>query len=278
MKTLINGSPSTSISVMDRGFLYGDGAFETLMVIDSKPILLPQHLARLESACQLLKINFDANQVRDELLRLSNHSLCRQVAKIIITRGEGGRGYKPNLNSIPTRIIQLFDPVSQNPIENEEASGLCITVCKHRLSQNVALAGVKHLNRLDQVLASAELEKGFDEGLCLDIDGNVIEGTKSNLLVFNNGIVLSPDLSLSGVKGIMLLELSKLLAREGYPIQTRKLTIDNVLEADEVILFNSVFGVSPVIKLIQDDRVKHWPIGGFCQQAIQLQNEVFASS
>lgn len=278
MKMLINGSSNTAISVMDRGFLYGDGAFETLIVIDGKPILLPQHLARLQAACQLLKISFDANLARDELLGLSKHALGRQVAKIIITRGEGGRGYKPDLKTTPTRIIQLFDPISPSLIENEETSGLCITVCQHRLSQSVALAGVKHLNRLDQVLASAELEEGFDEGLCLDIEGNVIEGTKSNLLVFNNGVVSSPDLSLSGVKGIMLLEMSKLLAREDHPIQIRKLTIDDVLEADEVILCNSVFGVSPVIKLVQDDRVKHWPIGGFCQQAIQLQNEVFASS
>jgi 4-amino-4-deoxychorismate lyase len=156
--------------------------------------------------------------------------------------------------------------------------GVCITVCQHRLSQSEALAGVKHLNRLDQVLASAELSEEFNEGLCLDIEGHVIEGTKSNLLVFKNGAALSPDLSLSGVKGIMLVEMSKLLAREGRSIQTTNLTIDDVIEADEVILCNSVFGVSPVIKLIQGDRVKNWSIGDFCQQAIQLQNEVFASS
>lgn len=277
MQTLINGSPNSSISVMDRGFLYGDGAFETLAVIDGTPILLPQHLARLESACQLLKINFDASLVRDELLQLARNGLGRQIAKIIITRGEGGRGYKPNNSSIATRIIQLFEPLKPSPKDRENA-GVCITVCQHRLSQSVALAGVKHLNRLDQVLASGELDENFYEGLCLDIQGNVIEGTKSNLLVFNKGTVFTPDLSLSGVKGIMLTEMSKLLAREGYPIETGKLTIDDVLNGDEVILCNSVFGVSPVIKFIQDDRVKHWPIGGFCQQAIQLQNEVFASA
>lgn len=277
MQTLINGSPNSSISVMDRGFLYGDGAFETLAVIDGTPILLPQHLARLESACQLLKINFDASLVRDELLQLARNGLGRQIAKIIITRGEGGRGYKPNNSSIATRIIQLFEPLKPSP-KDRENTGVCITVCQHRLSQSVALAGVKHLNRLDQVLASGELDENFYEGLCLDIQGNVIEGTKSNLLVFNKGTVFTPDLSLSGVKGIMLTEMSKLLAREGYPIETGKLTIDDVLNGDEVILCNSVFGVSPVIKFIQDDRVKHWPIGGFCQQAIQLQNEVFASA
>ncbi|MFT4671217.1 MAG: 4-amino-4-deoxychorismate lyase [Pseudohongiellaceae bacterium] len=277
MQTLINGYPNSSISVMDRGFLYGDGAFETLAVIDGRPILLPQHLARLESACKLLKISFNADIISDELLQLSNQAQGSRVAKIIITRGEGGRGYKPNLDSIATRIIQLFEPSVPNS-SGQEISGVCITVCQHRLSQSTALAGVKHLNRLDQVLASAELDENFYEGLCLDIQGNVIEATKSNLLVFSNGNVLSPDLSLSGVKGIMLMEISKLLARDGYLIQTQKLTIDDVLNGDEVILCNSVFGVSPVIKLIQGDRVKHWPIGGFCQQAIQLQNEVFASS
>ncbi|MFT4888383.1 MAG: 4-amino-4-deoxychorismate lyase [Pseudohongiellaceae bacterium] len=275
MQTLINGSPNSSISVMDRGFLYGDGAFETLAIIDGKPILLPQHLARLESACKLLKISFNADLISDELLQLSNNAQGSRVAKIILTRGEGGRGYKPNLESIATRIIQLFEPSNSNS-RGEKMPGVCITVCKHRLSQSAALAGVKHLNRLDQVLASAELDESFYEGLCLDIQGNVIEATKSNLLVLSNGNVLTPDLSLSGVKGIMLMEISKLLARDGYPVQTQKLTIDDVLNGDEVILCNSVVGVSPVIKLIQGDRVKHWPIGGFCQQAIQLQNEVFA--
>jgi 4-amino-4-deoxychorismate lyase len=275
MQTLINGSLNNRISVMDRGFLYGDGAFETLAIIDGKPILLPQHLARLESACKLLQINFNADLISGELLQLSNRAQGSRVAKIILTRGEGGRGYKPNLKSIGTRIIQLFDPSNSNS-SGEKIPGVCITVCQHRLSQSAALAGVKHLNRLDQVLASAELDESFYEGLCLDMQGNVIEATKSNLLVFSNGNVLTPDLSLSGVKGIMLMEISKLLARDGYPIQTQKLTIDDVLNGDEVILCNSVVGVSPVIKLIQGDRVKHWPIGGFCQQAIQLQNEVFA--
>jgi 4-amino-4-deoxychorismate lyase len=276
MQTLINGSPGTSVSIMDRGFLYGDGAFETLSTIDGRPVLLPQHLDRLESACQLLKLRFDAGLVQKELFQLLQHASGCQIAKIIITRGIGGRGYKPSAESIPTRIIQLFESTNPNPIE--ESLGVCITVCQHRLSQSEALAGVKHLNRLDQVLASAELSEEFNEGLCLDIEGHVIEGTKSNLLVFKNGAALSPDLSLSGVKGIMLVEMSKLLAREGRSIQTTNLTIDDVIEADEVILCNSVFGVSPVIKLIQGDRVKNWSIGDFCQQAIQLQNEVFASS
>ncbi len=276
MQTLINGSPGTSVSIMDRGFLYGDGAFETLATINGRPVLLHQHLARLESACQLLKLHFDAALVQKELFQLLQHASGCQIAKIIITRGAGGRGYKPSAESIPTRIIQLFEPINTNPVE--ESLGVCITVCQHRLSQSESLAGVKHLNRLDQVLASAELSEEFNEGLCLDIEGHVIEGTKSNLLVFKNGTALSPDLSLSGVKGIMLVEMSKLLAREGCSIRTAKLTIDDVLEADEVILCNSVFGVSPVIKLIQGDRVKNWPIGDFCEQTIHLQNEVFASS
>ena len=276
MQTLINGSPGTSVSVMDRGFLYGDGAFETLSTIDGRPVLLSQHLARLESACQLLKLRFDEGLVKKELFQLLQDASGCQIAKIIITRGVGGRGYRPTAESIPTRIIQLFEPTNPSPIE--ESLGVCITVCQHRLSQSEALAGVKHLNRLDQVLASAELSEEFNEGLCLDIEGHVIEGTKSNLLVFKNGGALSPDLSQSGVKGIMLMEMSKLFTREGRSIQTTKLTINDVLEADEVILCNSVFGVSPVIKLIQGDRVKNWPIGDFCQQAIQLQNEVFASS
>lgn len=259
---------------MDRGFLYGDGAFETIGVINGKPILFAQHLSRLKAACELLKLRFDSKLIESELFQLASHTKGSRVAKIIITRGVGGRGYKPSEKLSGTRVIQLFDPTV--PAEDPISKGISITLCQHRLSQSYSLAGVKHLNRLDQVLASAEVGDEFYEGLCMDLDGNVIEGTKSNVLLFSGGAILTPDLCLSGVKGIMLIELSRLLTKKGFSVKSRKLSLDDVLNSEEIILCNSVLGVAPVIKFSGGDRVKHWPIGDFCQQAIQLQNEVFA--
>lgn len=275
MQTLVNGLPKNEISIMDRGLLYGDGAFETLLVINGRVTLFDQHLDRLARACQFLKLKFSAVKITEELTQLCQHSSGRLVAKIIITRGAGGRGYAPNSDTDGCRIIQLFDQQGELTQQNEK--GISATICQHRLSQSDSLAGIKHLNRLDQVLASADLKAQFDEGLCLDRDDYVIEGTKSNILIRCGGQLLTPDLSTSGVQGIMLAEIKLRFQRQGNEVITKKLTVDDVFKADELLFCNSVLGVSPVIKLCGNGRVKHSSIGEFCQQALRFKDEILAS-
>lgn len=276
MQCLINGIPKYEVSVTNRGLQYGDGAFETLLAIDGRIVFFEQHLARLARACQLLQIPLNSEQIKAELTELCREANGRGVAKIIITRGAGGRGYKPKVDAESERILQYFDSPTEPQPNLEE--GISITVCQHRLSKNNTLAGLKHLNRIDQVLASLELSDQFHEGLCLDADGYVVEGTKSNLLISNNGRVFTPDLSQCGVRGIMLTELRQGLQANGIHVEEKRLSVADVIDADEVLVCNSVLGISPVLKLHENGSVKHWSIGEFCRQAIQIKNDAFASS
>lgn len=276
MHTLVNGIQTDTVSTMDRGFLYGDGVFETITIVDGKAVLFLQHLNRLTKACAQLALSFDKKKLVEEFAQLLQQGTGTQVAKIIVTRGVGGRGYKAASEQNSTRVMQLFDPIQEPSLS--ASKGASVMVCKHRLSQSRTLAGIKHLNRLDQVLASLELTTEFQEGLCLDENDNVIEGTKSNILLWHNNRVVVPDLSLNGVQGIMLAELQNQFNNLGYTIENKALKLSDVISADELILCNSVIGVWPVIKLVEGDTVKHWQIGDFCRQAIQLKNEIFTSA
>lgn len=275
LQSLVNGQQAEHISIRDRGFLYGDGCFETVRLIAGKAILLPEHLERLRSACALLNLPIDFALLQREISELLDSiTSYSAVLKIIITRGEGGRGYAPQNGADCTRVIQLFD------YNQPQMTGARAVVCEHRLSTNAGLAGVKHLNRLDQVLASAQIPEGFHEGLCLDQDGLVVEGCRSNLLLALDETLLSPDLSNCGVEGIMLNYMIKELAQQGHPVVRTAVTPDALSSASEVYLCNSVFGVWPVSELRMPDKVLSWsPAEGRHGEAIgTVVNELFGKA
>lgn len=276
MLTLVNGQRSELIDVRDRGLQYGDGCFETIRIENNSLVLLDRHLARLEKSCQRLGIELELSVVLDEMQQLLAEAGQQAVMKIIITRGAGGRGYQSTPEMSPNRILQI----SPYPAEYEDrsVSGVDVCVCQHRLSNNRALAGIKHLNRLDQVLASRELTPDVAEGLCLDQDDRVIEGTRSNLLLVIRGTVVSTDLTCAGVEGIMLQYLLDRFRQEGIPTQCQSFSLDTLKQVDEILICNSVFGVWPVISLTDNDTVRTWSIGPLTRQAVRYQNEVFQSS
>jgi 4-amino-4-deoxychorismate lyase len=279
--TLINGQFSEQISVHDRGLLYGDGCFETIRLSQSIPVLLDLHLNRLQTSLVQLGIAVDMSVLNVELQQLIDCSPADGILKIIVTRGIGGRGYRPYTNSTSTnttkntstRILQYF-PFPADYLDNV-VQGIAVTVCKHRLSISNSIAGMKHLNRLDQVLASREVSAPFEEGLCLDQSQNVIEGTRSNLLVVIKDRLITPDLTHAGVRGVMLQYLSERFAEQGERIEQRLISLNDLARATEIFLCNSVFGVWPVIKLVENDSVMRWSVGTRTQQAIQFQDEVF---
>ena len=259
--------------MQDRGLQYGDGCFETIRIHAGMPILLRLHLERLERSCRRLGIPLELPELNNELKQILDSNDPDGVVKITVTRGSGGRGYRPNNQSQPTRIIQYFPyPADYNQYTEQ---GVSVMVCQHRLSSNAALSGMKHLNRLDQVLASMELSDEFAEGICLDQIGNVIEGTKSNLLLVKNDRLMCPDLSVSGVRGIMQQFLLHRFAKDGMQSENRVVALEELKEANELFLCNSVFGVWPVIKLVENDTVFEWSVGPRTRQAILYHNEVF---
>ena len=262
---MINGVQTEMISARDRGLQYGDGCFETLRLTGGKVLLLHEHLSRLESSCELLRINLDKPALLGDLHAFLESSPQNCVLKILITRGVGGRGYASDNTPNSNRILMHSDLPAD--YVSCAATGIQLAVSKHRLSENVSLAGLKHLNRLDQVLASFDLHEPGNEALCLDQSGNVIEGTKSNLVLVINGHLVTPDLNRAGVKGIMLDYLMQQFAAAGHGVKMQTVRMPDVLAAEELFLCNSVFGVWPVRKLVENATVKTWPIGARTQQA-----------
>lgn len=250
-RILINGSQSSLINVLDRGLQYGDGLFETIAVADGRALLWERHLDRLSSGCARLGIpGVDIKLLADEAQRIcSGQSRC--VLKIVITRGVGGRGYRAQpakvnaVDNVPTRILSIH-PWPIYP-ELFSSHGVTVRLCSTRLGINPALAGIKHLNRLEQVIARSEWnDADIAEGLMLDSDGHVIEGTISNIFIVDKGWLVTPDLSGSGVDGVMrglILDIAKSLS---IPARITQLRVDDIKKADEVFLCNTLIRLWPV--------------------------------
>ena len=251
---LLNGQSTGSIDILDRGLHYGDGLFETLAVIDQQPLCLDKHLQRLVSGCARLKIDFDDV----ELLKSEVSSLCENidintecaVLKITITSGTVGRGYKRgNADVKPTRLLAIH-PWPGYP-DNYSTEGIQTHLCSTRLGHNPELAGIKHLNRLEQVLARNEWENpDIMEGLMLDIDANVIAGSMSNLFaIYPDKKLLTPDLSLCGIEGIVRQYILDHSSEFGYKSEICKLSLEDIYSASEIFFCNSIAGIMPVKQL-----------------------------
>lgn len=247
----VNGGAAECLPLTDRGLLYGDGVWETLLVKAGQPQFLDWHLERLRHGLQVLQIalpDWDALRLRQEI-----HAACQTpeqaVLKIIITRGAGQRGYNPKTASPPTRIVQIT-PWAGYPPEYAQ-QGIRVTRCTTRLAQQPLLAGFKHLNRLEQVLARAEFGDDYQEGLVSDTAGQVIEGTMSNLFLINaKGEVLTPDLSQCGIAGVMRRFILQTLAESGIQCHIQAVTDRDVEQAQALFMTNSLMGVLPVREYI----------------------------
>lgn len=274
LQSFINGQQAEHISIRDRGFQYGDGCFETVRVLSNKPLLWPAHLNRLERACEALHLSVNFELLQSEISQLlQSIKTADVILKITITRGEGGRGYAPPEQADCTRIIQLIDYAAPATTE-----GARVALCQHRLASNSFLAGIKHLNRLDQVLASAQIPTDCDEGLCMDEDGYVIEGCRSNLLLAIDNELITPDLSKSGVQGVMLNHLIDEFGKQGTRVLKKTISLSEMKTADELLLCNSVFGVWPIAEIQNEN----WRIVSegkpFTTAALEIQNRLFRSN
>lgn len=245
---IVNGIETDQISVLDRGFQYGDGLFETILITGGLPQFWNEHINRLAAGCERLNLPCPNRSVlQEEAL-----SLCKDgkeaVLKIIISRGSGGRGYAITGDMEITRVLALF-PL---PEYSQECwrKGVTVRVCDTRLGTNPALAGIKHLNRLEQVLARSEWDNPeIREGLMLDRENNVIEGTMTNLFYVKDNEILTPSLSLCGVKGIIRDQIIILAKQEGISVKEKQISLESLYSADEIFLTNSVIRIWPVHKL-----------------------------
>ncbi len=268
---LVNGKADSRINVSDRGLQYGDGLFETIAYRNGEIEFLEAHLNRLMLGCERLAIPFKQLKKLQVELSVLLDALADNdaVIKIVITRGSGGRGYLSDKTVEPTRIISIYP----FPIYPEKSGEIGVTArfCQQRLSENLSLAGIKHLNRLEQVLARNEwVDNGIAEGIMLDQHNNVIEGTMSNLFIVKAGELLTAKLNKSGVAGVLRAEILQLSIDNNISYSETEISKESLANADEVFICNSIIGIWPVICILDAKINNTYPIGKITKQLQKL--------
>ncbi len=265
--TRVNGEVTDQLSVDDRGFQFGDGLFETIAVYAGSASLLGRHMRRLQYGCKRLAIdtiNFDQ---LTETIRQQAAPLDRAVLKLIITAGNSLRGYRRSSASRPSIIIKISAMSAIDKTENIKAM-----LCETRLARQPRLAGIKHLNRLEQVLARNEWDdESIHEGLLLDTDGWLIEATMSNCFLVKDKQITTPDLTNCGVAGVMRSVVMDIAQAAELSLKTTRITLDELAAADEVFLTSSVFGIRPVCEIIGVGRYEVGPLTQQIQKEIMMQ-------
>ncbi len=243
---LINGAAQTTIDVRDRGFQYGDGVFETIAFKNNKLQLWEEHLARLKKSCERLSIKPVSENIwlaDIEKLQLNADA----VIKLMVSRGISGRGYMYAQSESVTRVTASY-VMPDYPLSNSQ--GIKARLCKTPVSINPVLAGIKHLNRLDNVLARNEWHDGdIVEGFMFDYQGHVIEGTMSNVFCVLSDELYTPSLEQCGVAGIMRQQIINIAQRLNIPLSVVDISKQNFLQMDAVFVTNSLIGIWPVTEL-----------------------------
>lgn len=254
MTVFVNGEPNDQISAHDRGFLYGQSLFETLAVSNGQPHLVDLHLQRLAKGCAVLGIELPS-QLESEINAVcsSVKGVDKAVLRISLSMGVGGRGYQNPTRPTTTRVLSTHD-YPDHP-QSHWQEGIVCGVAQIRLSQQPALAGLKHGNRLEQTIARGQWpsdsngESRWQEALMLDQAGQVIEGTQSNVFILNDDVLSTPELHQSGVAGVMRETVLSTAESLGVSAQLVSLSLDDIERADAVFFSNSVIGVWPVKRL-----------------------------
>ena len=263
---LVNGQRADTVSALDRGLAYGDGVFRTLRTQAGQPLWWSDHFAKLAADCAALALDCpDEALLRNEVCQVAEADAG--VAKIILTRGAGTRGYAHPAGQAGTRLV-LSAPLPSYACPDAPAD-IAARWCTLKLARQPRLAGVKHLNRLENVLARAEWDDpAIFEGILCDDSGALIGGVMSNLLWIKDGELFTPDLHQCGVAGVARSRLLRTAAQRGIRAHIGRWLPDAILDADEVMICNSVIGVRRVARL--DDVT--WPPAGW---TITLNNALY---
>jgi 4-amino-4-deoxychorismate lyase len=249
----VNGSAS-GLDPRDRGLAYGDGLFETMAAVGGTIRWLDYHLERLVAGCARLEIPTPRDTELRREIAAHTPPRDRAVVKLIVTRGIGARGYRPPDAPRPTVIVGSVPW----PSEARSSGEVTMVTCETRLGENPRLAGLKHLCRLEHVLAQLELQKrGLDEGLLLSTSGYVVSATSNNVFAAFGTRVCTPRLDRCGVHGVMRRLVLESCAPLGLEAQEVDMEIESLKQADELFVTNALQGVRPVCRL--DDKV--YPVG-----------------
>jgi 4-amino-4-deoxychorismate lyase len=245
---LVDGEVNELVSTGDRGLHYGDGLYETIAVLDGQPRFWQGHMDRLATGCERLGLPMVPQSVLLREVRTVSAGCNPCMVKIILTRGVTQIGYRPRTVAEPTRIVSAH----QWPAESGQPvlTGVSARICRLRLGIQPELAGLNHLNRLEQIRARAEWnDDTVHEGILLDREDNVVSAIRSNIFLVFGERILTPRLDRCGIRGVMR---AAVLAAFRERCEQRRVMLDMLPEADEIFLSNALHGIYPVT------RIDHW--------------------
>lgn len=243
----INGKKQSKLSVLNRVTMFGDGLFETCLVENRKLRFWSKHFLRLENGRVRLQINKIPESIwlKDINKAISSLKIDRCVLKIILSRGEGSRGYGFDEDITPTRIIIASSVPSNIPDQYS------LTICDSGYSTNALLSGIKHCNRLEQVISRFGM-KG-DECIMLDSSGYVVSTSQANIFIVKDGVMTTPNLEECGIEGTRRSVVLEIVKEMGLQVEVGSVPVPELLDADEVFITNSVIGIRPVYMI--NDRI-----------------------
>jgi len=242
LECLVNGEISTFVTVTNRGLNYADGLFETLVIRNGRPVRWQAHMDRLGAGCERLGMSMPPQAVLLREVQTVSTGMADAVVKIVLVRDGEERGYLPARDSSSTRIVSAH--LFPEGAAEFARKGVRTRICDLRYAIQPALGGIKHLNRLEQVLASAELrDMGAEEGILLDPEDHIISAVSANIFLVVEDRLLTPRLDRCGVRGVVR---ASILAGFTARCEQRRLLVDMFQEADEVFICNSVRGIVPV--------------------------------
>ncbi|WP_425640968.1 aminodeoxychorismate lyase [Marinomonas gallaica] len=249
MQWFRNYLPDSSLSITDRGVSYGDGLFETIATHSGYIPKLAIHQARIKRGCRRLGFNISPEQwqicwafIAQQALKNPNCGI-----KLMLTRGSGGRGYRPPTDAAYEFLVGVFDAPNYS---QQRSEGVSLVTSRIQTSINPSLSGMKHLNRLENVLAKQELADRAYEAVMLDANGHVIECVQSNIFWIIRGELFTPALSKSGVQGSCR---TSILSNFVGSVNVGHFSLASLQQADEIFVSNALSGILPVVKF--DDRI-----------------------
>jgi 4-amino-4-deoxychorismate lyase len=249
LRTWVDGIAANTLPADDRGLHYGDGLFETLLIRAGQPRFLELHLARLLRGCRQLGIASQfLPELRAEISAAAAVAPPLALLKILVSRGSAvRRGYAPDGAEQPRRLMWLW---AASAVPAEWQQGVELVMSGHGLADDAALAGIKHLNRLPSVIASAQARAaGAFDALLPGSDGRLVSGAMSNLFLVTGGALRTPDVNLAGVAGVMRAVVMREAQKLGLRASECRITHQDLLAADEAFITNARIGVVPVRRL-----------------------------
>ncbi|ACK46395.1 aminodeoxychorismate lyase [Shewanella baltica OS223] len=264
----VNGASQASVDPSDRGLAYGDGLFATMRTGAEGILFFNAHQARLTAGAARLGFQWQMSEALQQQLHALAIEYPHHCIKLIVSRGVGGRGYTPPETVNPTEIVSVHAIPSH--YAKWQQAGICLKTSSIRLGLQPLLAGMKHLNRLEQVLIKSHpLPQGFDDWLVNDIEGNVIESSMANVFFIKGNRVITPSLAQCGVAGVMREQVMIALLEQNMNIECLPVGAERLIEFDSAFITNSVLGIVDVLA-IDSLKFSRAPITAQLRQTLSL--------